>query len=151
MQWLKDRKIHNGPFSLFFVIPAFYASLSHRLEPASSLNKGQTGQALRTPFHKFAHVFCGRFRHSRTSWAIVRAWDCDRRHSAGPPLLPTWGLHGSYLATDTELPCFEEARPSVDTHLVNLPDRDFRGVKGSTSADSAFLVPGGVRRGCWQP
>jgi len=46
MQWLKDRKIHNGPFSLFFVIPAFYASLSHRLEPASSLNKGQMGQAL---------------------------------------------------------------------------------------------------------
>jgi hypothetical protein len=50
MQWLKDRKIHNGPFSLFFVIPAFYASLSHRLEPASSLNKGQMGQALPTIF-----------------------------------------------------------------------------------------------------
>jgi hypothetical protein len=50
---------------------------------------------LSTPFHNFAHVFCGRFRHSRTSSAIVRVWDCDRHQSAGPPLLRTWGLHGS--------------------------------------------------------
>ena len=39
MQWLKDRTIHNGTFSLFFVIAACYASLSNGLEPQSSLIK----------------------------------------------------------------------------------------------------------------
>jgi len=52
MQWLKDRTIHNGTFSLFFVIAACYASLSNGLEPQSSLIKWQMGQALYSAAHR---------------------------------------------------------------------------------------------------